>query len=102
MSGSVLMSGLATQRGQGVFAAGEQERGFGARPLFHETAAQVLDGALRAGDGASGVAERGEFRIAAVAAPPSPLKPCDPLPMTVAMVPVLDTWRMRWFRRSAM
>src|SRR5204862_397277 len=30
---------------------------------------------------------------AAVASPPSPLKPAIPLPATVAMMPVADTWR---------
>jgi len=39
--------------------------------------------------------------MAAVAVPPSPLKPAVPVPATVVMMPLVSTRRMRSFSISA-
>ena len=44
----------------------------------------------------------GPLSWAAVAGPPSPLKPPIPSPATVLMIPAELTLRMRWLKVSAM
>ena len=44
----------------------------------------------------------GKNSRAAVAGPPSPLKPLLPVPATVVMTPAVSTLRIRWFHVSAM
>src|SRR5436190_11006419 len=45
---------------------------------------------------------RGPNSEARVGGPPSPKDPTTPLPATVLIVPLAETLRMRWLRRSAM
>src|SRR5881397_4049039 len=62
----------------------------------------LLASAMKRFEAPSTATRLGPASWALMAGPPSPEKPCEPLPATVVMIPLAETFRMRLLLASAM